>query len=129
MAMVPLEECRIPTLIPSPTGAALADAVVEAADEAVELAVVVVVVGVQDFSKMLPAALDPRIRISLRRNFLAIKTPLLKYSVFILAIRSQRPNIAIKMLGMILNGRCHKVCILRYYSEGIRGRENWLVDR
>jgi hypothetical protein len=71
MAMVPLEECKIPTLMPSPAGVALALA--EAVAEPEGLAVVVVVVGVQDFSRMLPAALEPKINISRRRNFLAIQ--------------------------------------------------------
>jgi hypothetical protein len=46
MAMVPLEECKIPTLMPSPAGAALAEA--EAVAELEGLSTVTVVVGVQD---------------------------------------------------------------------------------
>ena len=70
VAIVPLEECKIPTLIPSPAGTAA----LEAVGEAEGLGVVFVALGgVQDFRSKLPAALAPKIKISRRRIFLAIE--------------------------------------------------------
>jgi hypothetical protein len=72
MAIVPLKECNIPTLMPSPLAAVEALGEAEEDAEPEGEAVVVVVVGVQAFNKILPAAVEPRIKISRRRNCLAI---------------------------------------------------------
>jgi hypothetical protein len=81
MAIVPLSECKIPTLIPSPLAAGALGA---ADDEPDGEAVGVVALGVQALSNTLPAAVEPKIKISRRRNFLAILLEsllrILKYS-------------------------------------------------
>ena len=71
MAIVPLKECKIPTLIPAPVGAA-ALALGEAVLAVGEALGAVVLVGAQALSNTLPAAVEPRIKISRRLNFLAI---------------------------------------------------------
>jgi hypothetical protein len=64
IAIVPLEECRMPTFIPSPVALEVTGK---------PLGLVVVLLGVQDLSNILAAAVDPNIRIWRRRNFLVIK--------------------------------------------------------
>jgi hypothetical protein len=67
---VPLSECRIPTLIVPPEAAV--EAAVEVVGEALELAV-----GegglLQDFKRMLPAAVEPRMINSRRPNDFVIR--------------------------------------------------------
>jgi hypothetical protein len=80
---VPLRECNKPTLIPSPAGAA-GDAPEAEGDGLPEAlgAVAVGALGVQALSNTLPAAVEPRINISRRRNLRAMNGTHSMYFVF-----------------------------------------------